>query len=143
MPHIVNAVVLLAAWSAAAADLYISSRFLYFLSKRRHAPAFLSNLIKYPSDRRQVHDEEARENIWLDILEESPISQESSHRQPDTLMTGGVGIAPRKPFYVLPLACVLVSASFGLLTFLSIRRGSSAQLVRSLSTILHECGNND
>ena len=134
MPHIVNAVALLAAWSASAADLYISSRFLFFLSKRRHAPAFLSSLVKYPSNKKQTQDEEAREEIYLDTLVESPISpEESPYHRPDVSMTNGIGVLPsqRKPYYVLPLACVLVSASFGLLTFLSIRRGSSAQLVRS------------
>lgn len=39
---------LLSAWSAAASDVYISSRFLFFLARCRHAPQFLASLIRWP-----------------------------------------------------------------------------------------------
>ena len=44
----VNAAILLSAWSAAASDIYISSRFLFFLARRGHAPTFLAHLFRYP-----------------------------------------------------------------------------------------------
>ena len=47
----VNAAILLSAWSAAASDIYISSRFLFFLSRRGHAPNFLAHLFRYPRAR--------------------------------------------------------------------------------------------
>ena len=44
----INATVLLSAWSAAASDIYISSRFLFFLARRGHAPKFFASLTRYP-----------------------------------------------------------------------------------------------
>lgn len=44
----INAAILLSAWSAAASDLYISSRFLFFLARCQHAPQFLRSLIRHP-----------------------------------------------------------------------------------------------
>jgi yeast amino acid transporter len=44
----VNAAILISAWSAAASDVYISSRFLFFLAREGHAPAFLAFLTRYP-----------------------------------------------------------------------------------------------
>lgn len=45
----INAAVLISTWSAAASDIYISSRFLFFLARCKHAPHFFASLIKYPS----------------------------------------------------------------------------------------------
>jgi amino acid transporter len=73
---LVNAAILVSAWSAAASDLYISSRYaqdpntlsratnillggfryLFFLAKNDHAPKFLAQLIRFP--RATVHREE-------------------------------------------------------------------------------------
>lgn len=39
---------LLSAWSAAASDVYISSRFLFFLARCHHAPQFLASLVRHP-----------------------------------------------------------------------------------------------
>ena len=44
----VNAAILISAWSAAASDIYISSRFLFFLARRGHAPTWLAHLFRYP-----------------------------------------------------------------------------------------------
>ncbi|KIP02974.1 hypothetical protein PHLGIDRAFT_130425 [Phlebiopsis gigantea 11061_1 CR5-6] len=49
MAHFVNAAVLLSAWSAAASDVYISSRFLFFLARCHHAPQIFASLFRYPS----------------------------------------------------------------------------------------------
>lgn len=51
MPHLVNIAILVSAWSAAASDIYISSRFLFFLARRGHAPTFLAHLFRYPRAR--------------------------------------------------------------------------------------------
>ncbi|TCD65856.1 hypothetical protein EIP91_002117 [Steccherinum ochraceum] len=51
LPHIINAAVLLSAWSAAASDVYISSRFLFFLARCHHAPQFLASLVRHPSSK--------------------------------------------------------------------------------------------
>ena len=48
MPNVVNAAILLSALSAASSDVYISSRFLFFLARRGHAPSFLDHLVRYP-----------------------------------------------------------------------------------------------
>ncbi|THG96082.1 hypothetical protein EW026_g5681 [Hermanssonia centrifuga] len=48
--YIVNAAILLSAWSAAASDIYISSRFLFFLARCRHAPQVFATLFRYPSE---------------------------------------------------------------------------------------------
>ncbi|KAJ3476941.1 hypothetical protein NLI96_g10806 [Meripilus lineatus] len=50
LPHIVNAAILVSAWSAASSDIYVSSRCLFFLARRGHAPSFSGLLTKYPSD---------------------------------------------------------------------------------------------
>ena len=43
-----NGAILLSAWSAATSDIYVSSRFLFLLARRGHAPQFLAHLIRYP-----------------------------------------------------------------------------------------------
>ena len=48
VPDMVNAAILISAWSAAASDIYISSRFLFFLARRGHAPTWLAHLFRYP-----------------------------------------------------------------------------------------------
>lgn len=48
LAHIINAAVLLSAWSAAASDVYISSRFLFFLARCNHAPQIFAFLFRYP-----------------------------------------------------------------------------------------------
>jgi amino acid transporter len=46
LPSIINAALLSSAWSAACADLYVSSRTLYGLYTRGHAPAFMGKTRK-------------------------------------------------------------------------------------------------
>jgi amino acid transporter len=48
LANLVNAAILISAWSAAASDVYISSRFLFFLARRGHAPTFLATLTRFP-----------------------------------------------------------------------------------------------
>ena len=43
-----NGAILLSAWSAATSDIYVSSRFLFLLARRGHAPQFLAHLVRYP-----------------------------------------------------------------------------------------------
>lgn len=64
-----NAAVLVSAWSAAASDIYISSRFLFFLARRGHAPKIFASLVRYPSDpKREVRAEE--EESEEDVLDQ-------------------------------------------------------------------------
>ncbi|KAH8682141.1 putative arginine permease [Xylariales sp. PMI_506] len=44
LPSIINAVLLTSAWSAGCADLFVSSRTLYGLFSRGHAPAFIGKV---------------------------------------------------------------------------------------------------
>ena len=63
-----NASILISAWSAAASDIYIGSRFLFFLARRGHAPAFLGHLFKLNA-RRSVADAESSDGDTTDVSE--------------------------------------------------------------------------
>ncbi|EJF55719.1 amino acid transporter [Dichomitus squalens LYAD-421 SS1] len=104
LPDMINAAILLSAWSAAASDIYISSRFLFFLARRGHAPTFLAHLFRYPRARAVPQSDRGSDDDSDDSEQVLPSSQ---------------------PTYVMPLASVLVSASVGLLTFLSYGAGSA------------------
>ncbi|KAJ3536378.1 hypothetical protein NM688_g6846 [Phlebia brevispora] len=127
--NILNAIVLVAAWSASAADLYISSRFLFFVARCEHAPAFLATLVKYPSNPRP----DPQGILETGEVVESPTELRSLGETSECASSGEWEDEPvepeKKPFYVLPLPCILVSASFGLLSFLSSSQGSSAAMV--------------
>ena len=162
LPDAVNAAILLSAWSAAASDIYISSRFLFFLARRGHAPAFLAHLFRYPRPR-QVHsnqsdsdpgDSSEREDSSdeLDSSEgadssdgrvhgyearrERHLSDASAPSLASASELGGEPVVPREqPTYVMPLASVLVSASVGLLTFLSYNTGSAGTVFSWLVSV--------
>ncbi|KAK7689427.1 hypothetical protein QCA50_007219 [Cerrena zonata] len=66
LPHFINAAILLSAWSAAVSDIYVSSRCLFFLARRGHAPQFLAYLVRYPlsilqKDKEETDEEESDE----------------------------------------------------------------------------------
>ncbi|KAI0747491.1 amino acid permease-domain-containing protein [Fomes fomentarius] len=149
LPDLVNAAILLSAWSAAAADIYISSRFLFFLAHRKHAPAIFAHLFRYPrrqkSGRRRTRRNEGSD---MERSEDSDVGSNTSSDsdsgafdsnawQPRAAATAtdeipGEPIVPKQKYsYVLPLASVLTSSSVGLLTFLSYKTGSSAETVFS------------
>ncbi|KAI0930952.1 hypothetical protein AcW1_007164 [Taiwanofungus camphoratus] len=139
LPHIVNAAIMVSAWSAAASDIYISSRFLYFLAFRGHAPQFLKVLIKHPHHASLLHDEEETVNgddsdsdasSIIDIRHHGPYdSSDFDHSaqvnsdvmQSTEEQTGGhnESVSSKKPYLVLPFASIMASASIGLLGFLS------------------------
>ncbi|KAI0793105.1 amino acid permease-domain-containing protein [Irpex lacteus] len=50
LPTLINGAILLSAWSAAASDIYIGSRFLFFLAKNNHAPEVFAYLRRYPRE---------------------------------------------------------------------------------------------
>ena len=70
LPDVVNAAILLSAWSAAASDIYISSRFLFFLARRGHAPTFLAHLFRYPRAR-TVHSTQSDSDSEADADSDS------------------------------------------------------------------------
>lgn len=154
LPHIVNAAILLSAWSAAAADIYISSRFLYFLAKRGHAPSIFAFLTKYPTDSAQrnrttdTSDYDSEDdmndtdsdtgNHQQEATGSSPRAQNpdgdwvENERHGSDEETGDLpnrGISNRaqakRPQFVLPLAAVLGSASVSFLCFLGLRNDNS------------------
>ncbi|KAM5541211.1 hypothetical protein V8D89_005140 [Ganoderma adspersum] len=142
LPDVVNAAILLSAWSAAASDIYISSRFLFFLARRGHAPTFLAHLFRYPRAR-TVHstqsdsDSEADADSDSDSDSDSDIAEHPREEPPlsDADLAGEQVLPSSQPTYVMPLASVLVSASVGLLTFLSYGTGSANTVFNWLANV--------
>ncbi|KAI0629930.1 amino acid permease-domain-containing protein [Trametes polyzona] len=137
LPDLVNASILISAWSAAASDIYISSRFLFFLARQGHAPSFLAHLFRLNrSQPVETHGSEGEatdasdtnsdsdddEGSVAEELRESPSLEDGLGAAPEDV---DPGLAKPDSSYVLPLASVLVSASVGLLTFLSSAAGSA------------------
>ncbi|KAI0687057.1 amino acid permease-domain-containing protein [Earliella scabrosa] len=137
LSHAVNAAILLSAWSAAASDIYISSRFLFFLARRGHAPNFLAHLFRYPSSRAvsSQSDSDTDRNDRSDADSDSDDDTAERELNRDTTglreneLLGQPPVRPQKHTYVMPLASVLVSASVGLLTFLSYGKTGNAETV--------------
>ena len=63
IPTFINAAILLSAWSAASSDVYISSRFLFFLARSRHAPSIFAYLSRYPSGASTEEEEEIDDQV--------------------------------------------------------------------------------
>ncbi|KAH9919155.1 amino acid permease-domain-containing protein [Epithele typhae] len=125
LPDVLNAAILVSAWSAASSDIYISSRFLFFLARRGHAPTFLAHLFRYPRPR-AVHSAQS----------DSSASYASDSELDSDTEAHGEEVVPRsEPMYVMPLASVLASASVGLLTFLSYNTGSAATVFNWLVSV--------
>ncbi|KAI0698129.1 amino acid permease-domain-containing protein [Cytidiella melzeri] len=134
LSSIVNAAILLSAWSAAASDIYISSRFLFFLAKNQHAPEIFSFLRRYPRVTAAPDSRPHEEGVELPDVDEldddelQPLSTalDDSQRREDV---ESLRPSPRRhPWFVLPLYAVLASASVGLLSFLS-AGGQGAQVI--------------
>ncbi|KAH9849492.1 amino acid permease-domain-containing protein [Lenzites betulinus] len=135
LPDMVNASILISAWSAAASDIYISSRFLFFLARRGHAPSFLAHLFRLNQTQKvETHDSASEGDASSDTSDTNSDEEEGSvveePREPVTLEDGLGPVEEPDPMllknstYVLPLASVLFSASVGFLTFLSSAAGS-------------------
>ncbi|KAI0687059.1 amino acid permease-domain-containing protein [Earliella scabrosa] len=159
LPDIVNGTILLSAWSAAASDIYMSSRFLFFLGRRKHAPSVFAHLFRYPRRARDEHlsllrdtDEDGSDSEQSDAGSSSGRGYGSDHdldgpregesRQGEADAVGeqpqaevemhGESVVPRQKYaYVMPLTSILTSSCIGLLTFLSYKTGSSAETVFS------------
>ncbi|EKM49844.1 uncharacterized protein PHACADRAFT_214364 [Phanerochaete carnosa HHB-10118-sp] len=150
--HVINAAVLLSAWSAAASDIYISSRFLFFLARRGHAPQLFASLVRYPrgatsdgaapqsgeevlssddddddddgdGDGESGGGEEEEEDAAEPGLDTPPTTPPTTPPAPGDDLEDG---AQKKPWFVLPLNAVLGSAAVGLLAFLNVT-GPGAQ----------------
>ncbi|KAI0073009.1 hypothetical protein K474DRAFT_1604052 [Panus rudis PR-1116 ss-1] len=125
LPDIVNGAVLLSAWSAAASDVYISSRFLFFLAERGHAPSIFSSLIRAHNDKTQPRSDQniIEESSEEDILDEDDDLDELRdrviHIRPSNWSSDdSVQEEEKRKPYVLPLIAVLASSSVGLLSLL-------------------------
>ncbi|KAI0823275.1 amino acid permease-domain-containing protein [Trametes gibbosa] len=137
LPDLVNASILVSAWSAAASDIYISSRFLFFLARRGHAPSFLAHLFRLNETRKvETHDEASEGDASSNASDTNSDDEEEGSvvegpREAVTLEDGLGPVEEADPMlmkgstYVLPLASVLFSASVGLLTFLSSAAGGA------------------
>ncbi|KAH9948277.1 amino acid permease-domain-containing protein [Amylocystis lapponica] len=129
LPSILNAAFLLSAWSAAASDVYISSRFLFFLARCHHAPQFLAFLVRHPhyplNDPEDTSDDDSDDELLL-----SNSDQSFTTAAPTTDAFVDVESVPSvqpKPYLVVPYAAVICSASVGLLSFLGIMKGNGPQ----------------
>ncbi|TBU42272.1 amino acid transporter [Dichomitus squalens] len=134
MPNVVNAAILLSALSAASSDIYISSRFLFFLARRKHAPSFLDHLVRYPRARvprtQPKHgelstesDSDSNEATDGDIGDQN-LGLEEPALVPDQI-AGEQVLPSAQAKWVMPLPCVLVCSLVGLLTFLGYGTGSA------------------
>ncbi|KAI8986293.1 amino acid permease-domain-containing protein [Trametes punicea] len=133
LPDMVNASILISAWSAAASDIYIGSRFLFFLARRGHAPSFLGHLFKL-NETRATHSAPESEEGTPDASDVGSDDNESDYGEAPPSSAHGASLEDglsedssiaKQSTYVLPLASVLVSASVGFLTFLSSAAGSA------------------
>ncbi|RPD71597.1 hypothetical protein L226DRAFT_537868 [Lentinus tigrinus ALCF2SS1-7] len=131
VPDVINAAILLSAWSAAASDIYISSRFLFFLARRGHAPTWLAHLFRYPRHG-PVHSAQSdsdtdRSDSGADTDSDSDSENgsqiEDAGLREDELL--GIPAPVNQHTYVMPLASVLTSSAVGLLTFMSYSTGSA------------------
>ncbi|TFK85813.1 hypothetical protein K466DRAFT_494033 [Polyporus arcularius HHB13444] len=133
VPDMVNAAILLSAWSAAASDIYISSRFLFFLARRGHAPTWLAHLFRYPrhAQMRSAQSDSDTDRSDLGAESDSDVdSDNGSHHhienvglRKDELL--GLPASAKQHTYVMPLASVLASSAMGLLAFMSYGTGSA------------------
>ncbi|KAI0642859.1 amino acid permease-domain-containing protein [Trametes meyenii] len=136
LPDVVNACILVSAWSAAASDIYFGSRFLFYLARQGHAPSFLAHLFQLNKaqvvEARSSGTEDTSDTSQQDSGDES--SDESDSEEPGdepSSVEDGLGSPQEdddqdeRSTYILPLASVLVSASVGFLTFLSSAAGSA------------------
>ncbi|RPD71596.1 hypothetical protein L226DRAFT_171196 [Lentinus tigrinus ALCF2SS1-7] len=129
VPHVCNAAILVSAWSAAASDIYIASRFLFFLARRGHAPAWLAHLYKSrslrpaqgrgDSDNSTSTDQSGSEDDSDAESEDSHDSEQDDAGLRERELLGGQVTPAKKEIYVIPLASVLVTSSVGFLTLLS------------------------
>jgi len=147
LPSIVNAAFLLSAWSAACSDLYISSRFLFFLARCEHAPKFFARLIRPPYQNADDSDDSDEEDESRDSYDLSTLDDNSARRgmsrldlaRPLGRVMSGVhdlsfaqehDIPPcRTQVIALPIVAVLFSSLGGLFSFLSLKADGSAAVV--------------
>ncbi|KAI0671245.1 amino acid permease-domain-containing protein [Trametes maxima] len=130
LPDMVNACILVSAWSAAASDIYIGSRFLFYLARQGHAPSFLAHLFQLNkaqvAEARQRDSEDTSDSSQRDSGDEGSELGDQPSSVEDGLGTPQEDVnQDERSTYILPLASVLVSASVGFLTFLSSAAGSA------------------
>ncbi|KAL1946117.1 hypothetical protein VTO73DRAFT_15244 [Trametes versicolor] len=134
LPDLLNAAILVSAWSAAASDIYVGSRLLFFLARKDLAPSCFAHLFRFNKARtvqEKCEHERAAENADISSDDEGSVAEEP-HEIPS--LEDGLGPVANdcdpnsdKEFvYVLPLAGVLATASVGFLTLLSSTAGSAS-----------------
>ncbi|KZP05943.1 hypothetical protein FIBSPDRAFT_1053819 [Athelia psychrophila] len=113
LARIVTAFFLMSAWSAATSDIYISSRYMYFLAKRGHAPKFLSTLIP------------------VGYAKEKPVRRRSEST-PDTRTPAPPA---RETRLVVPIAGVVVAMIFAFLAYLPAQASNAQQVFLYVTTM--------
>jgi len=111
LPYITSALFLLSAWSAATSDVYVSSRYFFFLARQGHAPRFLDALISI-------------KDIKLAILSALHRDSPSQPESPD-----------EGKRLVVPLFGILIAAAFGSLAILPSISNSAQQIFYWLSSM--------
>lgn len=82
LAQFINAAILISALSAATSDIYISSRYLFFLARCKHAPQIFAFLIKYsPFDSRTSRPPVA-EHRPFPTSEDIPMTQLNTQEYP-------------------------------------------------------------
>lgn len=145
----------MSAWSAAASDIYVGSRLLFFLARKDLAPSCFAHLFRFNKARtvqEKREHERATTNGDVSSDDEGPVA-EGVHRprlssnkvtpltfmrykEPRESLSLEDGLGPvaddvdpnsgKEFVYVLPLAGVLATASVGFLTLLSSTAGSAS-----------------
>lgn len=140
LPHMTNAAILVSAWSAAASDIYISSRFLFFLARCHHAPSFLASLLKYPHDSTPISSEDTSDDdsdddtssviniraTGSDMTAIPAVIPAALYTPQPRLLAQDIEATARttKPWLVIPMWTILISSSIGLLSFTSSQNGA-------------------
>ncbi|EIW52351.1 uncharacterized protein TRAVEDRAFT_53768 [Trametes versicolor FP-101664 SS1] len=134
LPDLLNAAILVSARSAAASDIYVGSRLLFFLARKDLAPSCFAHLFRFNKARtvqEKCEHERAAENADISSDDEGSVAEEP--RESPSLEDGLGPVAndcdpnsDKEFVYVLPLAGVLATASVGFLTLLSSTAGSAS-----------------
>ncbi|KZT12242.1 amino acid transporter [Laetiporus sulphureus 93-53] len=96
--NLINAAIVISAFSAASSDIYISSRYLFFLARQKHAPAIFAFLLRHPDTTASRRD---------------PVEEEEGS-DVEMLLTGRP-----KLLWALPFTCIMTATAVGTLAFLS------------------------
>ncbi len=79
LPDLLNAAILVSAWSAAASDIYVGSRLLFFLARKGLAPSCFAHLLRFNKYEKHKNEYPIAEIANVDSDDEGPVV-EGVHR---------------------------------------------------------------